>query len=184
MRWYGVALGRRWNGALHSKTQKFTSMFKGVPAQCTTKANIQISSNGAVILRFRSKNSLQLTWSTIAVGTSSDEGNFCLCTTKGNTGFETEDFATRILHWLCCMYKPKMKADKGRPSRAGHSEIPCISLREFSNQPLQPAPKPGCRARPRPCSCDPRPPESSHGVAELPVHTWTQTQIQCWICCQ
>ena len=23
-----------------------------------------------------------------------------------------------------------------------------------------------------------------HGVAELPVHTWTQTQIQCWNCCQ
>jgi len=156
---------------LHSAQQKQTFKF-------------QATEQDLVILRFRSKNSLQLTWSTIAVGTSSDEGNFCLCTTKGNTGFETEDFATRLLHWLCCMYKPKMKADKGRPSRAGHSEIPCISLREFSNQPLQPAPKPGCRALPRPCSCDPRPPESSHGVAELPVHTWTQTQIQCWICCQ
>ena len=152
---------------LHSAQQKQTFKF-------------QATEQDLVILRFRSKNSLQLTWSTIAVGTSSDEGNFCLCTTKGNTGFETEDFATRILHLLCCMYKPKMKADKGRPSRAGHSEIPCISLREFSNQPLQPAP----RALPRPCSCDPRPPESSHGVAELPVHTWTQTQIQCWICCQ
>jgi len=53
MRWYGVALGRRWNGALHSKTQKFTSMFSGVPAQCKTKANIQISSDGARFRNFK-----------------------------------------------------------------------------------------------------------------------------------
>ena len=93
MRWYGVALGRRWNGALHSKTQKFTLMFLHSAQQKQT-FKFQATEQDLVILRFRSKNSLQLTWSTIAVGTSSDEGNFCFCATNGNTGFETEDFAT------------------------------------------------------------------------------------------
>ena len=63
------------------------------------------------------------------------------------------------MHGLCCMYKPQMKADKGSPSRGGHSKNPCISLRSsaavFSNRPRQP--KPGRRAPlpRRPCSCGP-----------------------------
>jgi len=45
---------------LHSAKQKQTFKFQA------TEQDLEI-------LRFRSKNSLQLTWSTIAVGTSSDE---------------------------------------------------------------------------------------------------------------
>jgi len=41
------------------------------------------------------------------------------------------------MHGLCRMYKPQMKADKGSPSRGGHSKNPCISLR-FSNPSSRP----------------------------------------------
>ena len=107
---------------------------------------------------------------------------------KRNTRFETEDFATLVMYGLCRMYKPQMKADKGSSSRGGHSKNPCICPSIF--KPKQPAPKPGRRAppprrRPGPAAAAVHARRSRrHGVAELPVHTGTQTQIRCWNCCQ
>jgi len=82
-----------------------------------------------------------------------------------------------------------MKADKGRPSRARHSETPCISLRGFQTSP--------CSRRRNPAAGRGRGPAAAIqarrsrrmesltvAASELPVHTWIQTRIQCWICCQ
>ena len=55
MRWChgGAALGCQWHGALHSEPLQCPSMFSGVPAQCTTKANIQILNDGDRIIKFK-----------------------------------------------------------------------------------------------------------------------------------
>ena len=142
---------------LHSAQQKQTLKFQTME---TAYEN----------LRFRSKNSMQLTWSTIEV--SPIMRRFLFLHNKRNTRFETEDFATLVMYGLCRMYKPQMKADKGSSSRGGHSKNPCICPSIFKPKP--PAPKPGRRAPPprRPISC------------RSPVHTGTQTQIRCWNCCQ
>jgi len=94
------------------------------------------------------------------------------------------------MHGLCRMYKPQMKADKGSPSRGGHNKNPCISLRSsgFSNPSSRPRnPVAGRRGRRRgalAAAAVHAHRSRRHGVAELPVHTGTQTQIRCWNCCQ
>ena len=65
---------------LHSAQQKQTFKF-------------QATEQDLVILRFRSKNSLQLTWSTIAVGTSSDEEEIFVSAQQ----METQDLRLKIL---------------------------------------------------------------------------------------
>ena len=109
---------------------------------------------------------------------------------KRNTRFETEDFATLVMYGLCRMYKPQMKADKGSPSRGGHNKNPCISLRSsgFSNPSSRPrnpvAGRRGLRRGALAAAAVHAHRSRRHGVAELPVHTGTQTQIRCWNCCQ
>ena len=99
------------------------------------------------------------------------------------------------MHGLCRMYKPQMKADKGSPSRGGHSKNPCIDLLDFQTQaagpetrspPRPPPRRPGsCRsprgvvateslARPRPTGPRPDSPAEVWPVTQY----WPVTQVQ------